>query len=211
MKAHTLETQLNISPKDALNFLKQGNQRFVNNLKLNRNLLEQVNDTREGQYPFAVILSCIDSRTSAELIFDQGLGDIFSVRIAGNFSNEDILGSMEYACKVAGTKLVLVLGHSKCGALKGALDAEKVHQLGLENLSKLVQQFEESIKEIIKEGEELSSANKDLLNRLTVKNIEHTIRDIRNNSPVLSAMEKSGEIIIAGANYNVETGEVDFI
>ena len=211
MKAHTLETQLNISPKDALNFLKQGNQRFVNNLKLNRNLLEQVNDTREGQYPFAVILSCIDSRTSAELIFDQGLGDIFSVRIAGNFSNEDILGSMEYACKVAGTKLVLVLGHSKCGALKGALDAEKVHQLGLENLSKLVQQFEESIKEIIKEGEELSSANKDLLKRLTVKNIEHTIRDIRNNSPVLSAMEKSGEIIIAGANYNVETGEVDFI
>lgn len=117
MKAHTLETQSTISPEKALQFLKEGNQRFVNNLKMNRNLLEQVNDTREGQFPFAVILSCIDSRTSAELIFDQGLGDIFSVRIAGNFSNEDILGSMEFACKVAGSKLVLVLGHTKCGAL----------------------------------------------------------------------------------------------
>lgn len=211
MKAHTLETQLNISPKNALEFLKEGNQRFVNNLKLNRNLLEQVNDTREGQYPFAVILSCIDSRTSAELIFDQGLGDIFSVRIAGNFSNEDILGSMEFACKVAGTKLVLVLGHSKCGALKGGLDAEKVHQLGLENLSKLVDQFQECIDEVIMEGEERSSSNKDLLKRLTVKNIEHTLRDIRKNSKMLNEMEKKGEIIIAGANYDVETGKVDFI
>ena len=109
MKAHTLETQATITPEKALLFLQEGNQRFVNNLKVNRNLLEQVNDTREGQWPFATVLSCIDSRTSAELIFDQGLGDIFSIRIAGNFANQDILGSMEFACNVAGSKLVVVL------------------------------------------------------------------------------------------------------
>jgi carbonic anhydrase len=211
MKAHTLDTQSTITPQKALDFLKEGNQRFVNNLKMNRNLLEQVNDTRAGQFPFAVILSCIDSRTSAELIFDQGLGDIFSVRIAGNFSNEDILGSMEFACKVAGSKLILVLGHSKCGALKGGLDSESVDSLGLKNLSKLVHHFDSCINEVIKDGEEKSSSNADLLDRLTLKNIEHTIRDIRTNSSVLHEMEKSGEIIIAGANYDVETGEVKFL
>lgn len=105
MKAHTAETQASVTPQKALAFLKEGNERFVNNLKLNRHLLNQVNDTRDGQWPFAIVLSCIDSRTSAELIFDQGLGDIFSVRIAGNVANEDILGSMEYACKVAGSKI----------------------------------------------------------------------------------------------------------
>ena len=117
MKAHTYETQSTISPEKALQFLKEGNQRFVNNLKVNRNLLEQVIDTREGQWTFAAVLSCIDSRTSAELVFDQGLGDIFSIRIAGNFANQDILGSMEFACNVAGSILVVVLGHTKCGAL----------------------------------------------------------------------------------------------
>ena len=132
MKAHTLETQATINPEKALQFLKEGNQRFVNNLKVNRNLLEQVNDTREGQWPFATVLSCIDSRTSAELIFDQGLGDIFSIRIAGNFANQDILGSMEFACNVAGSKLVVVLGHTKCGALKGGLDAPQIEGLGME-------------------------------------------------------------------------------
>lgn len=208
MKAHTLETQSTISPDKALQFLKEGNLRFVNNLKMNRNLLEQVNDTREGQFPFAVILSCIDSRTSSELIFDQGLGDIFSVRIAGNFSNEDILGSIEYACKIAGSKLVLVLGHSKCGALKGALDAEKIGPLGIDNLTKLVNNFDSSIQEIIKEGEKKCSSNDDLLNRLTFKNIENTIADIRKKSSTLKKMEEDAEIIIAGAHYDVDTGEV---
>lgn len=211
MKAHTLETQATISPEKAVQFLKEGNQRFINNLKVNRNLLEQVNDTREGQFPFAVILSCIDSRTSAELIFDQGLGDIFSVRIAGNFSNEDILGSMEFACKIAGSKLIVVLGHSKCGAIKGGLDAAKVDSLGLENLSKLVHHFDNCIHEVIYEGEERTSANEDLLNRLTFKNIEKTISDIRTQSKTLNEMEKNGEIIIAGAHYDVDTGEVTWI
>ncbi len=120
MKTLNKEIQSTITPRKALELLKNGNNRFVNNLKANRNLLEQVNETSEGQWPFAIILSCIDSRTSAELIFDQGLGDIFSVRIAGNIVNTDILGSMEFACKVAGSKLVVVLGHTKCGAVKGA-------------------------------------------------------------------------------------------
>ena len=129
MKAHTKETQATMTPAKSLQFLKEGNLRFQNNLKANRNLLEQVNDTSEGQFPFATILSCIDSRVSAELIFDQGLGDIFSVRIAGNFVNQDILGSMEFACKLAGTKLVVVLGHTACGAVKGACDDAKLGNL----------------------------------------------------------------------------------
>src|SRR3954468_24382531 len=118
MRTITKDLQERITPQQALEILQEGNKRFVLNLKVNRNLLEQVNDTREGQWPFAVILSCIDSRTSAELIFDQGLGDIFSVRVAGNILNKDILGRMEFACAVAGSKFVLVLGHTKCGAIK---------------------------------------------------------------------------------------------
>src|SRR3954465_15294214 len=129
MRTLTQELQEKITPQQALEILKEGNKRFVQNLKVHRNLLEQVNDTRDGQWPLAVILSCIDSRTSAELIFDQGLGDIFSVRIAGNIINEDILGSMEFACNVAGSKFIMVLGHTKCGAIKGACDHVKMGHL----------------------------------------------------------------------------------
>ena len=153
MKAHTSETQATITPERALEILKEGNERFVKNLKANRDLLAQVNDTRAGQWPFAVILSCIDSRTSAELIFDQGLGDVFSVRIAGNFVNQDILGSMEFGCNVAGSKLVVVLGHTKCGALKGGLDSASIEPLGMDNLNHLVGHFDPIIKNIIKDGE----------------------------------------------------------
>ena len=166
MKAHTLETQTTITPERAFEILKEGNDRFVQNLKANRDLLAQVNDTRAGQWPFAVILSCIDSRTSAELIFDQGLGDIFSVRIAGNFVNRDILGSMEFGCNVAGSRLIVVLGHSKCGALKGGLDSAAIKDTGMENLSYLVDHFNPIIDEIITEGEDRSSKNYDLLERL---------------------------------------------
>src|SRR5919205_1515443 len=117
MRTHTKETQATTTPQMALQLLREGNYRFMNNLKAHRDLLQQVNETRDGQFPFATVLSCIDSRTSAELIFDQGLGDIFSIRIAGNVVNEDILGSMEFACKIAGSKLIVVLGHGKCGAI----------------------------------------------------------------------------------------------
>src|SRR5688500_9765579 len=129
MRTLTKDVQASLSPAQAIELLKEGNKRFVSNLKVNRNLLQQVNETAAGQYPFAFILSCIDSRTSAELIFDQGLGDIFSCRIAGNVLNEDILGSMEFACKLAGSKVIVVLGHTKCGAIKGACDDVKMGNL----------------------------------------------------------------------------------
>src|SRR3954465_6037475 len=117
MRTHSKETQSHLTPDHAIEILKEGNERFIKNLKANRNLLQQVNETSDGQFPFAAILSCIDSRTSAELIFDQGLGDIFSIRVAGNILNEDILGSMEFATKLAGVKIIVVLGHTKCGAI----------------------------------------------------------------------------------------------
>lgn len=211
MKAHTLETQSTISPETALEILKEGNERFVKNLKANRDLLAQVNDTRAGQWPFAVILSCIDSRTSAELIFDQGLGDVFSVRIAGNFVNQDILGSMEFGCNVAGSKLVVVLGHTKCGALKGGLDSAAIEGLGMDNLNHLVGHFDPIIKNIIKEGEERSSSNTDLLERLNHHNVLNAIENIRKQSSTLRKMEQEGKIKIVGANYDVETGVVDFL
>lgn len=211
MKAHTHETQSTITPETALEILKEGNQRFVNNLKANRDLLGQVNATREGQWPFAVILSCIDSRTSAELIFDQGLGDVFSVRIAGNFVNQDILGSMEFGCNVAGSKLVVVLGHTKCGALKGGLDAAKIQGLGMDNLNHLINHFDPIINEIIEENEERSSKNDSLLERLNQQNVKSAIEDIRTQSSTLKKLEDEGKIKIVGANYDVETGVVTWL
>ena len=211
MKAHTSETQSTITPEKALEILQEGNARFVNNLKANRDLLAQVNDTRAGQWPFAVVLSCIDSRTSAELIFDQGLGDIFSVRIAGNFVNQDILGSMEFGCNVAGSKLVVVLGHTKCGALKGGLDAAAIEGMGMDNLNHLIGHFDPIIKNIINEGEERSSKNEDLLERLNHHNVKHAIEDIRKQSSTLRKMEDDGKIKIVGANYDVETGVVSWV
>ena len=211
MKAHTSETQATITPEKALQFLKEGNERFVSNLKVNRNLLEQVNDTREGQWPFAVVLSCIDSRTSAELVFDQGLGDIFSIRIAGSFVNQDILGSMEFGCNVAGSKLVVVLGHTKCGALKGGLDAAEIEDLGMDNLNHLIYHFDPIIKEIMHEGEERSSKNSDLLERLNICNVKKSIEAIRHESSTLRKLEKDGKIKIVGANYDVETGVVTWL
>ena len=211
MKAHTSETQSTITPEKALEILQEGNARFVNNLKANRDLLAQVNDTRAGQWPFAVVLSCIDSRTSAELIFDQGLGDTFSVRIAGNFVNQDILGSMEFGCNVAGSKLVVVLGHTKCGALKGGLDAAAIEGMGMDNLNHLIGHFDPIIKNIINEGEERSSKNEDLLERLNHHNVKHAIEEIRKQSSTLRKMEDDGKIKIVGANYDVETGVVSWV
>lgn len=207
MKAHTKETQASMTPDKALQFLKEGNKRFQNNLKANRNLLEQVNDTRDGQFPFATILSCIDSRVSAELVFDQGLGDIFSIRIAGNFVNEDILGSMEFGCKLAGTKLVVVLGHTSCGAIKGACDHAR-----LGNLTALINKIEPAV-DAVKEPKDESlrnSKNLDFVDAVSAKNVEITIENIRQRSRVLADMEEKEEIKIVGAMYDISTGEVDF-
>lgn len=211
MKAHTSETQATITPSRAIELLQEGNLRFVNNLKINRNLLGQVNDTREGQWPFATVLSCIDSRVSAELIFDQGLGDIFSIRIAGNYINKDILGSMEFACNISNSKLIVVLGHTKCGALKGGLDFAKIKGAGMNNLEHLLSHFEPSISELVEKGEERSSSNKDMLDKLTVLNVENSIKDIRVESDVLRNLEEEGKIKIVGAVYDVEDGVVTWI
>ncbi|TXE12842.1 carbonic anhydrase [Seonamhaeicola algicola] len=207
MKAHTQETQATMTPDKSLQFLKEGNQRFVQNLKANRNLLEQVNDTKEGQFPFATILSCIDSRVSAELVFDQGLGDIFSVRIAGNFVNEDILGSMEFACKLAGTKLIVVLGHTSCGAVKGACDHAEMG-----NLTKLIQKITPAVNATTEPKDESlrNSKNLDFVDSVSKKNVELTIERIHNESPILSEMEKNGDIKIIGAMYDINTGAVNF-
>ncbi|MGB5555277.1 MAG: carbonic anhydrase family protein [Flavobacteriaceae bacterium] len=207
MKAHTKETQATMTPQKALDFLKEGNQRFQNNLKANRNLLEQVNDTSEGQFPFATILSCIDSRVSAELVFDQGLGDIFSIRIAGNFVNEDILGSMEFASKLAGTKLIVVLGHTSCGAIKGACDHARMG-----NLTALINKIEPAVaavKEPVDEGKR-NSGNLEFVDKVSAKNVHLTIENIRERSRILAEMENKGEIKIIGAMYDISTGAVEF-
>lgn len=207
MKAHTKETQSTMTPEKSLEFLKEGNQRFQNNLKANRNLLEQVNDTSEGQFPFATILSCIDSRVSAELVFDQGLGDIFSVRIAGNFVNEDILGSMEFACKLAGTKVIVVLGHTSCGAVKGACDDAK-----LGNLTAMLDKIKPAVKAVENPADSSlrNSSNTAFVNDVAEKNVNLTIDRIMKESPVLAEMQNNGEIKIVGAMYDIHTGAVNF-
>jgi carbonic anhydrase len=207
MKAHTKETQEKMTPQKALDTLKEGNQRFQNNIKANRNLSEQVSDTSSGQYPFATILSCIDSRVSSELIFDQGIGDIFSARVAGNFVNEDILGSMEFACKLAGTKAIVVLGHTACGAIKGACDDAK-----LGNLTGLLNKLKPAVNAVLepKEASLRNSSNMNFVNEVSDKNVHMTIDNIRNQSPILKEMEDNGEITIVGAMYDIADGSVTF-
>ncbi|PKB42843.1 carbonic anhydrase [Cellulophaga sp. RHA19] len=208
MKAHTKETQATMTPEKSLQFLKEGNQRFQNNLKAHRNLLEQVNDTSEGQFPFATILSCIDSRVSAELIFDQGLGDIFSVRIAGNFVNQDILGSMEFGCKLAGTKLIVVLGHTSCGAIKGACDNAE-----LGNLTAMLAKIKPAVNAVTepKDKSLRNSKNLDFVDHVAEKNVLLTIDRIVAESDVLAEMQKNGEVKIVGAMYDINSGEVKFL
>lgn len=206
MKAHTKETQSSMTPEKALQSLKDGNQRFQGNLKADRNLLQQVKETSKGQFPFATILSCIDSRTSAELIFDQGMGDIFSIRIAGNILNEDILGSMEFGCKAAGSKLLVVLGHTKCGAIYGACN-----NVEMGNLTTLLQKVRPAIDdEKETPNEERTGSNDKFVYNVTVNNVRMTIDKVRKESQILADMEKNGEIRIIGGMYDVETGEVTF-
>lgn len=205
MKAHNKETQTQMTPRKALQFLKEGNDRFINNLKANRNLLEQVNETRDGQWPFATILSCIDSRTSAELIFDQGLGDVFSVRIAGNIVNTDILGSMEFACKVAGSKLIVVLGHSKCGAVKGACD-----HVEMGNLTELLSKIQPAVYEEKITTSERSSKNSEFVENVAEINVKRSVRNIIERSFVLEQMLDQGQIGIVGAMHDIESGKVTF-
>ncbi len=207
MKAHTLETQATTTPAKALQFLKEGNARFVNNLRFNRDLLQQANETREGQWPFAVVLSCIDSRTSAELIFDQGLGDIFSVRIAGNVVNTDIIGSLEFACKIAGSKLIVVLGHTKCGAIKGACD-----HVEMGNLTELLSKVQPAVhmERATKDEQKRNSRNPEFVENVADLNVHYSVRAIINRSYILEQMIERGDIAIIGGKHHLDTGMVEF-
>lgn len=206
MRLHNVEDQKSVTPQLALSFLKEGNKRFVENLKAHSNLLEQVNESKSGQFPFATILSCIDSRTSAELIFDQGLGDIFSVRIAGNVLNEDILGSMEFACKLAGSKIIVVLGHSSCGAIAGACK-----EIKLGHLTNLLEKITPSVNHVKENHPKMSLSTNEGVDLVALQNVEYVIKTILKESAVLNEMFNKGEIGIAGAFYRVDTGEVKFV
>ena len=207
MKTINKETQESITPRKALNLLKEGNLRFMYNLKANRDLLQQANETRDEQWPFAIILSCIDSRTSAELIFDQGLGDVFSIRIAGNVVNTDIIGSLEFACKIAGSKLIVVLGHTSCGAIKGACD-----HVEMGNLTDLLAKIQPAVyqENTVSEPQKRNSKNADFVENVTDINIKRSVKTILNRSYILEQMVEKGEIAIIGAKHHLDSGVVDF-
>ncbi len=205
MKTLTKEMQAAITPSMALELLKEGNKRFMSNLKVNRNLLQQANETSDGQHPFAIILSCIDSRTSAELIFDQGLGDIFSIRIAGNILNEDILGSMEFGCKLAGSRFIVVLGHTKCGAVRGACD-----HLEMGNLTPLLTKIRPAVEDELSTSENRNSSNPEFVEKVAYINVKRTVESIKQRSTILSEMINKGEIGIIGGMHDISSGEVVF-
>jgi len=203
----TKEQQIAMTPESAIQRLKDGNSRFTKNKNFSRDLTSEVKQTSTGQNPYATVLHCIDSRVSAELIFDEGIGDVFSVRIAGNFENEDILGSMEFACKLAGTKVIVVLGHTACGAVKGACDDAK-----LGNLTALISKLKPAVEAVTEpvDTSKRNSGNIDFVNNVAEKNVYMTIENIREKSPVLKEMEDNGEIKIIGAMYDIKDGSVTF-
>jgi len=203
MKTQTKQIQDSLTPKDALRILVEGNSRFVQSEKAQRDLQDQVAETSKGQYPFAVVLSCIDSRAPAELVFDQGIGDIFSVRVAGNIVNEDVLGSIEYSCKVAGSKAVVVMGHTKCGAVTAACN-----DVELGNITALLQKIQPAVDIIKAKGGEMDA---DAVEEVSLVNVGFSIDKIRSESPILSEMERNNEIEIVGALYDVSTGKVEFL
>lgn len=205
MKTQSQETQKNLTPELAYTILKDGNKRFVNNLKANRNLLEQVNETSAGQFPFATILSSMDSRTSAELIFDQGLGDIFSIRVAGNVLNDVVLGSMEIGTKLVGTKIILALGHTKCGAVVGACDYVEMGKL-----TQLLNKIKPAIEKEVETDTNRSGSNDQFVERVTINNIRMVMKQIRTESPIIAELEDQGQLKIVGGLYDVKSGEVTF-
>ena len=202
MKALTKVKQEQITPADALNRLVEGNKRFTQNAQVQRDLQEQIVDTSQGQFPFAAVLSCIDSRVPAEIVFDQGIGDVFSARVAGNIVNEDILGSIEYACKFAGSKLVVVMGHTKCGAVTAAC---KNVELG--NITALLSKIKPAVEKRSK-GLEMDA---EAIEEVAIQNVLLSIDNIRKESPILAEMEKEAQIKIVGAIYNVASGAVVFL
>jgi carbonic anhydrase len=200
MRKHSKEFLENLTPFQAYELLLEGNKRFINNLNRDHDHLELINQTREGQFPFAVILSCMDSRTSVELIFDQGLGDLFSIRVAGNIVNNDILASIEYAVKYVGSKLLVVLGHTECGAIKSAKQG-----VADGHITELLQRIQPSIsKSLLYDDSYLFS------DKVAYANVENSMEEILNQSDIIKDMFKKGEIGLVGGVYNVDNGKVDF-
>lgn len=204
---HTKESQAAVTPEMALQLLKDGNKRFLDKATISRSYDQQIELTTSGQYPFAAVVSCIDSRIPTEIIFDQGIGDIFNARIAGNFVNEDILGSLEFACKIAGSKLIVIMGHTSCGAVKGACDHAE-----LGNLTAMLDKIKPALDSIkTEEGVDRSSSNIDFVNQVAVQNVHLTVAKLKQDSPVLNEMIVNGEIQVVAAMYDVASGEVSFI
>lgn len=204
-KVLTADEQSALTPDSVINGLKEGNKRFVEGDLTARDHTVQIRKTVGGQYPKAVILSCVDSRVPVEDVFDKGIGDIFVARVAGNFVNEDILGSMEFGCKVSGSKVILVLGHEHCGAVKAAVDDVK-----LGNITAMLSKIRPAVESVVYDGDR-TSKNEEFVHLACESNIRKTIQDIRSNSPILKEMEDNGEIKIIGGVYDMDTGEVDFI
>lgn len=203
----TPESQSATTPSQAIEMLKQGNVRYTSGSTTSRDYQSQVSQTAGGQYPIAAVVSCIDSRIPTEIVFDQGIGDIFNARIAGNFVNEDILGSLEFACKVAGAKAIVVMGHTSCGAIKGACDKAE-----LGNLTQMLEKIMPAVDAIhTPEGADRSSANAEFVDAVAAKNVELTLAKIKENSPVLEEMIEANEIEIVGAMYDVASGKVSFL
>jgi len=201
----TKEQQAALTPAQALDELRAGNARFVAGTPLVRNLPDEVHATAKGQYPFAVVLSCLDSRQPVEMVFDQGIGDLFSARVAGNVINDDILGSLEFACKVSGAKLIAVIGHSNCGAIKGAVD-----DVNLGNLTGLLAKIKPAIDAVPDDGQPRTSKNYAFVDQVSAANVKVVEQEIRDRSPVLREMLDQGQIALVGGMYDLETGKVQF-
>lgn len=199
------KTQADITPHQALDLLKEGNKRFVANGALDRDTPRQIKETVDGQWPHSVVLSCIDSRVPVELAFDQGIGDLFVARVAGNIVNEDVLGSIEYGCKYAGSKLVVVLGHTQCGAVKGACDDLKDG-----NLTELLSKIRPAVEATETDGER-NSGNKQWVDDVVRKNVEMTIKKMKQDSDILSELAADGDIKIVGGIYNLKDGAVEWL
>ena len=206
MKVHYWEDRMSMTAEKALEFLKEGNKRFLNNLSVNRNTLQLINETADKQFPFAAVLSCSDSRVPVELVFDQGLGDIFSVRLAGNIASLNAIGSIEYAITMLGSKLVLVLGHSSCGAVSAACDDIK-----MDNLNELLAHIHPAVDAETTTTDNRNSKNKEFVNNVGWLNVRHQIDLILNTSPIIRDAVIKGDVIITGAMYDIITGKVDFI
>jgi len=202
MQTQTSESQSDLLPEEIISILKEGNKRFINKRQVDRDLIKQVLDTSSGQFPFAVVISCIDSRVPPEIIFDQGIGDIFSIRVAGNVINKDVLGSVEFACKIAGVKLIVVMGHTSCGAVKGACN-----EVELGNLTGLLKKIKPAIERVSAREVEMDKSH--FIDEVAYENVQISLNTIFNDSTIINEMVENNEVTCAKGMYSVETGEVE--